>query len=167
VAGRENLHAPGHLFESCAANRRERAVAVRFHTPQLQSAFILLADPEPYSLKSLKEMTRDCRVRGISEASNEDDLLLSLGVRYPTIAVVDQKFLHGSTRDDASVRFRPIDNVGTLPVLALFSKPTSKTVLEAKRLGIRVGLCRPFSPKAYWSRMSWLAERTMVSLDAL
>jgi hypothetical protein len=140
---------------------------VRYHIPQLQSAFVLLADPEPYSLKNLKEMTRDCRVRGISEASNEDDLILSLGVRYPTIAVVDQRFLLCGTREDSPERFRPIDNVGTIPVLALFSRPTSKSVLEAKKLGIRVGLCRPFSPKAYWSRMSWLAERAMVSLGAL
>lgn len=127
--------------------------------PDLRAASILLADPEAFSLKLMREMARDCGVRSVYEATLITDLNLMLETRRPTVAVIDQCFLASIDIARAAHNIGGIDDDGTLPFVLLLGRPTRAVVEQARAHSIRVALCRPFSPRDFWLRLKWVVDR--------
>ncbi|MGL5114943.1 MAG: hypothetical protein ACRC7C_06420, partial [Beijerinckiaceae bacterium] len=107
--------------------------------PDLRSVSIVLADPEAFSMKLMREMARDCGVRQVYEVSDIEELGRTLEIRRPTIAVIDQAFLTAPTAHSFLCHVSELDVEGVIPLLAILGKPSRAVVEEARIKGIRVG----------------------------
>jgi CheY-like chemotaxis protein len=133
---------------------------MKFRAPQVPNVTVLLADPNAFTMRLLKDMCRECGVQRTVEAASAEDMTAAVAANPIDIMVVDQRILESEDGDGWTIIDSRIAPDGVAPVVMLFGLPMTAEITRARKHGIKLALKKPFSPKEFWLRLQWLACRS-------
>lgn len=120
---------------------------------------VLLADPNPFTMKLLRDLSRECRIRHVVEVSAPGDLAGAVAGHVVDIFVIDQRILDEPESPAWNILQARTGADGMAPALLLFGLPRMSALTRARQNGIGCALAKPFAPNDYWMRLQWLARR--------
>ncbi len=144
---------------------------MRFRAPDCSNASVLLADPNPITMKVIRDLCRECGVRTMFECALPGDLPAAVSAYAIDVFVLDQRVLDDSASGAWGILQARTGVDGVAPALALYGLPRYSALARARRNGIYCALAKPFSPNDFWARLDWLAQRaeptaTMAAVNA-
>lgn len=132
---------------------------MRFKAPHFPNTTVLLAEPNPYSLKLVRDMCREAGIRQIFEVANGANLSAAVSAYAIDVYVIDQRIFEEPDTPAWSILQARTGADGVAPALALYGRPRLTDVTRARQNGIYCALAKPFAPRDFWMRLKWLAQR--------
>ena len=132
---------------------------MRFKAPHFPKTSVLLADPNPYTLKLIRDLCREAGVRHMYEVVEPTDLPPTVAAYAIDVFVLDQRILHDPASNAWGIIQARTGVDGVAPALALYGMPRQRDIIRARQNGIYCALSKPFAPRDFWTRLSWLAQR--------
>jgi CheY-like chemotaxis protein len=136
---------------------------MKFRAPNFSSTSIVIADSNLFTLKLLRDLCRECGMHQVIEAQSGPELTEAVAAHTVDVYVIDQTILDQTEASGWTLIDARVGADGVAPVIVLFGLPTTQQVAKARRHGVRLGLCKPFSPKEFWLRLQWLVSRAAPS----
>lgn len=132
---------------------------MRFKAPHFPKLSVLLADPNPFALKLIRDLCRDAGIRHMYEVVAPADLSVLVATYAIDVFVLDQRILQDPSSNAWSILQARTGADGVAPALALYGLPLQSEIARARRNGIYCALSKPFAPRDFWIRLGWLAQR--------
>jgi DNA-binding response OmpR family regulator len=136
---------------------------MKFRAPNFSSTSVMIADSNMFTLKLLRDLCRECGMHRVVEAQSALDLTAAVAAHSVDIYVIDQTLLDETEASGWTLIDARVGADGVAPVIVMFGLPTEQHVARARKHGVKLGLCKPFSPKEFWARMQWLVGRASPS----
>jgi CheY-like chemotaxis protein len=132
---------------------------MRFKAPHFPKTSVLLADPNPFTLKLIRDLCREAGIRHMYEVMAPADLPTAVAAYAIDVYVLDQRVLQDPASNAWGILQARTGADGVAPALALYGLPRQSDIMRARQYGIYCALSKPFAPRDFWVRLGWLAQR--------